>query len=225
MMIKEPPEYRVVKRFEPAEIDGDWHKPVWRGIEPLFLGNHMGEAPAHRPGVSVRLAWDDGAVFVAFRVVDRFVRAIAKKHQDPVCRDSCVEFFFTPGPDLGASYFNLEINCGGTMLFWWHPKGGTALPVADEDCSRLAIGSTLPKIIDPEIESSVTWSLECRLPFSVIQKYCPNARKPEPGTCWRGNLYKCADGTSHPHWLTWSFVDHPIPKFHMPEYFGILKFV
>jgi hypothetical protein len=48
--------------------------------------------------------------------------------------------------------------------------------------------------------------------------------KPGPGVTWRANFYKCADKTSHPHWLTWAHVNYPKPKFHLPEYFGRIEF-
>jgi hypothetical protein len=135
-----------------------------------------------------------------------------------------VEFFFTPGIHLGLSYFNLEVNCGGTMLFWWHPEGVPATPVGEADASAIAISHTLSKIVEPEITDPVAWTVEYRLPFALIAKYCPDASAPAPGVQWRANFYKCADRTSHPHWLTWSFVDHPVPRFHLPAYFGILDF-
>jgi hypothetical protein len=223
-MVPESLEYSAARLPGPVKIDGDWNKAAWRDIPALTLGHHMGKPPAHRPRVSAKLAWDSDALYLIFNVMDRYVRAVARRNQDPVCRDSCVEFFFTPGEGLGTSYFNIEINCGGTMLFWWHPGGGKAVPVSGSDCDCVHVRSTLPKIVDPEIPTPVPWSLECRLPFHILRNYCPAAQQPETGTIWRSNLYKCADDTSHPHWLTWSRVDYPTPRFHLPEYFGILKF-
>lgn len=110
------------------------------------------------------------------------------------------------------------------MLFWWHPEGKDAIPVEAKDFDRIKIGHTLPKIVDPEIAEPTIWTLEYRLPFAVVKTYCSHASKPAQGVIWKANLYKCADATSHPHWLTWSFVDHPTPRFHMPKYFGTLKF-
>ena len=78
--------------------------------------------------------------------------------------------------------------------------------------------------VDPEMEEPTTCTLEYRLPFAVVKKYCSDASKPAQDVIWKANFYKCADGTSRPHWLTWSFVDHPTPHFHMPKYFGTLKF-
>ena len=48
--------------------------------------------------------------------------------------------------------------------------------------------------------------------------------KPGTGVSWRANFYKCADKTSHPHWLTWAEIDYPNPKFHLPDFFGRLDF-
>jgi hypothetical protein len=224
MIMEMPQEYKAARLPRPLRIDGNWDKPFWKKIEPLVIDRHMGDAPVHRPRTLARLAWDDQALYIIFRVEDRYVRAVAKNYHDPVCRDSCVEFFFTPGLDLGVSYFNLEINCGGTLLFRWNPEGKAPVPVAARDCDLIQIGRTLPKIIDPEIEDPMNWSIEFRLPFAVVEKYCPDARKPENDILWKANFYKCADGSSHPHWLTWSFVDHPTPRFHMPKSFGFLRF-
>ncbi|MDA0710129.1 MAG: carbohydrate-binding family 9-like protein [bacterium] len=223
-MAKEPLTYRVARLPESIAMDAQWDKPAWQSVAPLVINQHMGETPGHRPRVQARIGWQDDAVCVIYRVEDRYVRAVAENLQDSVCRDSCVEFFFTPGTHLGLSYFNIEINCGGTMLFWWHPEEKKAVPVAAEDCGAFEIAHSLPKIVNPEMDTPTTWTLEYRLPFSVIKKYCPEAAKPARDVVWRANLYKCGDATSHPHWLTWSFVDHATPRFHMPAYFGQLTF-
>jgi len=216
--------YTVRRRCAPIVADGNGDKAVWCDIPPLRVGQAMGRVPDFLPSVQAKVAWEDGFLDLIFCVEDRYVRAVARQHQDPVCRDSCVEFFFTPGPDLGFSYFNLEVNCGGTILFAWHPEGGNAIPVAAVDLAQIEIKSSLPKMVDPEIEGPTVWTVEYRLPFSVIRRYCPEASPPEAGVVWRANFYKCADGTSNPHWLTWSHVDHPVPKFHMPQCFGTLEF-
>ena len=110
----------VIRLPEPIKIDGNWDKTSWKRIKPLVVSQHMGDEPDHCPLVQAKLAYDDDALIIIFRVEDCYVRAVAENNQDAVYRDSCVEFFFTPGSRLGHSYFNIEINCGGTMLFWWH---------------------------------------------------------------------------------------------------------
>ena len=223
-MGKAPLEYEVTRLTGPIVIDGNWNKAAYEKIKPLVVSQHMGEEPEHRPNVLAKLAWDDDSLYLIFRVEDRYVRAVAKKYQDPVCSDSCVEFFFTPGFNIGFSYFNIEVNCGGTMLFRWNPEGKKAIPVALKDGDKVEIAHSLSKIVEPEIGEPTAWIIEYRLPLAIVRKYCPAASQPAPGVIWKANFYKCADATSHPHWLTWSFVDHPTPRFHLPQHFGFLKF-
>ena len=191
---------------------------------PLVLRNYMGEMPAHFPETKVTLSYDDEAVYLAIHVADRYVRAVASGYQDNVSRDSCVEFFFTPGEAVSAGYFNLEINCGGTMLFHFQKEFRQEMvAIPEEDGRRIECTHSMPKMVDPEITEPAEWTVECRIPIDVLEKYGPVVR-PSPGAVWRANFYKCADRTSHPHWLTWAPVDLPKPDFHQPRFFGTLKF-
>jgi len=217
--------YEVHRLTEPMTIDANWDKPFWQGIEPLTLGYHMGEMPAHLPKTQAKLLYDDEAIYVIFRVEDRYVRAVAERHQGLVCRDSCAEFFFAPGDDVSQGYFNLEMNCGGTMLYHFQviPRKDQ-VHIKESDLARVVVAHTMPRTVEPEIAAPTTWVIEYRLPTDTLGDYHPNPVRPAPGVTWRANFFKCADATSHPHWLTWSFVDRPRPDFHVPEYFGTLRF-
>ena len=108
------------------------------------------------------------------------------------------------------------------MLFRFHgPKAVVEIPKSDY--GKMTIAHSLPKIVDPEITEPVTWTVEYRIPIEIVKKHCPTT-SPATGVTWRANFYKCADDSSHPHWLTWSPVDFPKPQFHLPEFFGVLKF-
>ena len=207
-----------------AAVQTDDRSRPWRGVPALTLDHHMGRRPDHFPRTSVKLAYTASAVHLRFRVADRYVRAIARRHQESVCGDSCVEFFFTPLAEASSAYFNLEINCGGTVLFHFHPapaEEAAVIPI--EDCAGIVTGHSLPSIVDPEIGAPVTWSVAAAIPLDLLQRYGP-VDVPRPGAVWRANFYKCADRTSHPHWLTWSPVDYPKPNFHLPQAFGRLEF-
>ena len=206
-------------------IDADWEKPQWQQIEPVRLGFYMGDEPEHIPGVEAKVAYDSDNIYVIFRVDDNYIKAVAENHQDPVCRDSCVEFFFTPNSDISTGYMNMETNCCGKILLFQQMERGVGLvKVAAEDLDKIEIAHSLPyeQILD-EIQEPTVWTLEYRLPISMIEKYMP-VEKPASGVEWKGNFYKCADKTSKPHWLTWSFVNMPKPDFHRPEFFGTLTF-
>ncbi|MBC8179678.1 hypothetical protein H8E88_01015 [candidate division KSB1 bacterium] len=89
--------------------------------------------------------------------------------------------------------------------------------------NQIELAHSMPENACPEINTPVSWTVEYRLPFSVLEKYYA-IDQPGTNVIWRANFYKCADETSHPHWLTWAKVDFPNPNFHLPEFFGILKF-
>ena len=216
--------YQPIRLSSPLTIDANWDKNPWLRAPEARLTHYMGEKPEHFPDTRVKLAWDDSAIYVIFRVKDKFVRSVHRNHQDPVYRDSCVEFFFIPGEETGMGYFNLEMNCGGTMLFHHQtaPRTGS-VSIRNEQIEQVMVAATLPPIIDPEIEQDTTWVVEYRIPFSILGEY-HDFEIPEKGMRWRANFYKCGDDTSHPHWLTWAPVDLPNPDFHQPEYFGWIEF-
>ena len=207
-----------------AAPGGGWSGPRWRGVPSLTIDNAMGEPPVHRPRTQVKIAYDETALRVIFRVEDRYVRSRVTSYQGPVCTDSCVELFFTPGPDVAGGYFNIEANCGGALLFM-HQKarGVECVPLSEADGVALALTHTLPAVVEPEIAEPTEWLIEYRVPYAVLSGYA-RVTTPAPGVRWRANLYKCADQSSHPHWLTWSPVDWPRPDFHRPEFFGTLAF-
>ena len=216
--------YQVQRLETPMAIDGNWDKPQWQNAPSLSLGHFMGQKPEHMPKVNAKVLYDDQNVYVIFRVEDRYVRAVAHKHNAAVYEDSCVEFFFTPGTDLGLGYFNLEMNCGGTMLFYHQTaRGQNATAIKDADRDTVEVAHTMPKIVATEITEPTTWIIEYRIPVKILENYC-NTVKPGPGVTWRANFYKCADKTSHPHWLTWAKINRRQPDFHLPEFFGTLQF-
>ena len=220
----EPFKYKVSRLKEPITINSVWDKPQWRNVKPLEIKNYMGEEPEYQPVTQAKVLYDDENIYVIFRVEDQYVRAVAEEYHGPVWKDSCVEFFFTPGEDLSLGYLNLEVNCGGTALFHYQKAPGRDVKeIGLVDMEQIRIAHSLPRIVDPEITIPTTWTIEYRLPLAIIEKYC-QVNRPGAGVIWRANFYKCAENNSHPHWLTWAFVDNPTPSFHKPEFFGTLEF-
>src|SRR6266550_8503321 len=126
--------YRVPLMKDNPTIDADWNKAAWRGVTPVTLEYYMGEEPAHQPKVQARAAYDDQFLYLIWKVEDKFVLARRTEHQQAVYRDSCVEFFFTPGGDpKERGYFNLETNCAGVKLFGAHVVGSKDETFAAKD--------------------------------------------------------------------------------------------
>jgi hypothetical protein len=215
--------YIVKKVHDKLKLDGNWQGNQWNQASPLDISLYMGDKPDHYPKTQAKLLYDDYCIYVMFRVEDQYVRALAS-HQGPVCLDSCVEFFFTPGTDTSKGYFNIEMNCAGTMLFHHQvlPRKDARI-ISEQDCKQMQVWTQLPRIVDPEISAPLTWIVAYSLPISILHNYA-QVTNPAPGVVWRANFYKCGDNTSHPHWLTWVKVNRPVPDFHVPESFGELVF-
>jgi hypothetical protein len=222
--VKNASVYEVARLVQSMEIDGDWNKPQWQQSKAVMAGNYMGSRPKFRPTAQAKMMYNDENLYVIFHVRDRYVRCITKDINGPVWEDACVEFFFSPDNNFPERYFNLEINCGGTPLMHYNIIPGIDITMLEvSDIEMIEIAHSLPRIIDPEITEPVIWTIEYRIPLVLIEKYSKITR-PKPGINWKGNFYKIAENSSNPHYLTWSFVDNPEPDFHLPQFFGLLRF-
>jgi hypothetical protein len=219
-----PAKYQAVRLKKNITIDGNWDKDVWKGSEILQVARPMGDIPKFTPKVEARMAYDRDNAYVIFRVQDRYVRSVVQEYNGNVSGDSCVEFFFAPDPAKPLCYFNLEINAGGTPLIFYITKPMSGLTkLLPEEISQIEIAHSMPRIVYPEIEEPVTWTIECRIPFSVLEKYAAVTR-PAAGVLWKANFYKTGSRTSSPNYLTWSPVDFERPNFHLPQFFGDIQF-
>jgi len=208
------------------ELRGLWDGPAWGGVPFLSIDCFRPESASHRPAVRCKLLYDDDRLYGLFHVRDRYVRCVHTGFQAPVYEDSCVELFVQPGPDTG--YFNFEFNCGRALLASYvtdpariNGRVAGARPLSPEEGSQVEVYSSLPPIVEPEIEDELIWLLEFAIPFTLLRAYTGDPGKIE-GREWRGNLYKCGDRTSKPHWASWSPLSNR--NFHAPEDFGLLRF-
>ncbi|MEI6645355.1 MAG: carbohydrate-binding family 9-like protein [bacterium] len=178
------------------------------------------ESSTHHPETRFQVLHDGAVLYLKFCVKDAYVRSVQTEYQGPVYTDSCVEFFVQPVK--GKGYFNFEINAGGTLLLTYIedptrvPGGFAKFTRVDVAWGKqVQIQTSLPRVVEPE--RAEDWSLRVRIPFALFEYY--TGLKPENE--WRGNVYKCGDSTSHPHWMAWSPVS--VLNFHLPECFGSLS--
>ena len=205
---------------------GAWNGDLWNGVTALAIDQFHPRSSAHRPQVHAKLAHDSTSLAIVWRVQDRLVLSRTTTVNGPVCTDSCVEFFFQP--TSGPGYFNLEINAGGTPHCSWIEDcrivdGGFAQMrfVDPADLAQMRIHHSQPAVVDPEVSGPQEWTVEAVIPLTVLQRYAGSGCQLS-GT-WRGNLYKCADHTSGPHWAAWADVGETL-RFHKPSHFASLVF-
>jgi hypothetical protein len=242
----------VVKRApERPALDGDWAAPAWRGANLLRVDRFMSapKASDHRPDTQAKVLYTADGLFVFFHVSDRYVVCRHTEFQSPVYKDSCAEFFVQP--KAGQGYFNFEMNCGGALLVTYIedatrtptgfgkytklppeadaliPRYRSFTPATPDPSSSSSVPR--PSSLDPlaaslEVPGPLEWRLEYFIPFSVLERYV-GPLGPVAGQTWRANFFKCADGSSHPHWATWAPLDPDFAGgFHRPDKFGVLRF-
>lgn len=222
--ITEKPVYQVNHMEGEILIDGDWNKPIWKNVPPIEITHYMGNKPEFLPSTFAKLMYDEENIYGIFLVKDKFVHCLVQETNGHVSGDSCVEFFFSPDESKPHHYFNLEINCGGIPLMQFVTVPRKEYVFIDEsEIRKVEIAHSLPQKVFPEIVEDITWTIEFKLPITILEQYT-GISLPKPGVKWKANFYKTASTTGNPHYITWSKVDQPKPDFHLPQYFGTLVF-
>ncbi len=169
------------------------------------------------PQVEFSMAYTAHSFLLKYFVKEKYPVATHTQVNDLVYKDSCVEFFVSF--DNGANYYNLEFNCLGTPYgaYGAGNPGRAELPV---DVVNQIKVSTF--INDVEIEGVTEWEISLDIPFSVFIYENVTSLK---STACKANFYKCGDETPEPHYLSWNNILSSRPNFHVPEFFGSIKFM
>lgn len=174
--------------------------------------NWPDEFPYH-PLTVASLGHDGKAIYVDFFVRCNYLRAVNHENNSPVHQDSCVEFFVAPKGR--APYFNFEMNCIGTLHAARRMDRHSGTPLTDDELAQVGRYASCGNKPFEELEGLFAWNVCEAIPLSLL------------GLQWEGkpielmgNFYKCADLTSHPHFLSWAPIDTPHPDFHRPEFFA-----
>ena len=159
-----------------------------------------------------QLCYDENALHVKLSAAEKEIRA---EHMGPlgeICEDSCLEFFLSPV--VGDSrYFNIECNPNGAMYLGFGSNVQNLQRLIAEE----------PVIRPQPKRTEDGWEVTYNIPYSFIRLFFPDF-SPVSGYKMRANCYKCADLSSHPHWLCWSPVTKQPCAFHNPSAFGWVVF-
>lgn len=223
------PTYGIRRAIHAPPPTSDWDSPKWSVADTATIGHYHPKSSSHRPRAEAKLLYDDQFLYVHFRVADRYVICIETADQGQVYRDSCVELFIRAGEDHSRGYLNFEMNCGGKLLLYHIEQTGLTpaeplrkfIPVSSEWLERIHRSHTLPDLVEHEIDQPIDWRVSYAVPMELFEHHL-GALPPPEARRWRGNFYKCADRSSHPHWGMWSPVE--CLNFHQPECFGNFRF-
>lgn len=172
----------------------------------------------YKPEVSFLIGHGSTEIYLQYNVRERNTRAIYLQDNDPVWNDSCVEFFFSPGEE--DTYYNLEVNCIGTLLLGYGRKKPDRERAGQDVLKKIRRISSL-KHEPAEFSDEITWSVALAIPVEVFYGHAIHSLS---GMQCRANFYKCGDEMKVPHYLSWQPINTDSPNFHLPEFFGTLFF-
>ena len=178
------------------------------------------------PATHFAIAHTGSAILLKFFVDEDDPRVTCTKPNDPVYKDSCVEFFLSF--DNGGSYYNMEWNAAGVCLMMHGPSREERTPSPPALIRTIGFAAAGPArgSLAPAggsaAPATLGWSLTLYIPTSLfIHDKLPILS----GTHATANFYKCGDDCPEPHYLAWNHIGTPTPDFHQPRYFGQLVFL
>ena len=178
------------------------------------------ESFGYKPEVSFK-AWHDGkTLHLRYEVSERSVKAEEGTPGKAVFRDSCVEFFIKPSAD-DPHYYNFEWNAIGTLYLAWRTGRKDPEEASPEVLKKVKAVSSLGSEPFAERQGPVSWTLDIEIPVEALWR---SGLGTWAGMKARANLYKCGDGLSVPHYVTWAPIKTENPDYHRPEFFVPVEF-
>lgn len=182
-----------------------------------IIGNAPWPEFSYIPDVSFTIAHAPGYIFLKYDVFEQEVMSIFSMSNDPVYRDSCVEFFICFADD--KNYYNLEFNSLGTCLMGYGPDRDHRNLLPEELIGKIQTTSRIIK--NENTDNKLGWQLTLIIPLEV---FCFQKISQLQGKSANANFYKCGDDLAVPHFLAWNNINTPQPNFHQPDFFGKLIF-
>jgi hypothetical protein len=170
----------------------------------------------YKPNVSFAISHGENALFLKFFVKEEEVRSTYLQANDPVYKDSCVEFFI--GFNEEPEYYNFEFNCIGTCLLGFgRDRKRTMLPKSTIEKIK---HETYIKSLDDQ--GLIYWELTLVIPIEAFIHHNLSGLQDIKS---RANFYKCGDDLAKPHYLAWNDIKALKPDFHLSEFFAPLNFI
>src|SRR5690554_5515580 len=79
-------------------------KPDWQQIEPLYIRHYLWMENTYQPRVEIKVCYTDAALHVQYKVFEQDPTIRYLQMNQPVHKDSCVEFFVQPSPETDERY-------------------------------------------------------------------------------------------------------------------------
>lgn len=186
------------------------------GVHPIGCVDWPERFPS-KPDAAFAIAHTGDAILLRFFVDEDYTAALVAEDNGPVWTDSCVEFFISFDE---TGYYNFECTCIGKALLGFRKRRNESVHA---DRAVLDTIRRAPSLGTEPFEErrGVSWELSAEIPVGAFFRHSLGDLS---GVAARGNFYKCGDGLTVPHFLSWLRVGVPEPDFHREEFFGEIEF-
>lgn len=215
------PSAEVHRAGAPVVIDGTLKDPAWKAASTLTLIFPWDRQTGAKQRTTVRILWDDQALYLGYDCEDTGITAQFDRRDDPTYRDDAVELFINPDPSQ-SFYYGFEMNARAVLFDYFYAFPYKILRRYDLPGVKLA--THLRGTLNATGDKDSGWSLEVAIPWSSFEEL-GSTQPPKPGASWTANLNRW-DGTEPNRRLSqWSNSGMPEPNPHNPARFGRLTFV
>lgn len=190
----------------------------FESAEYIQLKSFHWESPTpYRPDTYFKIGVVGGDVTAVLKCYESSPRAVFENRDDPIYKDSCLEFFVAP-ISFKEEYVNIECNSNGAFLCEFGKGKYDRRLVSD----LTALSPTVTPFFDKDEKGSF-WGVEITLAKDFIADLYSVNKSDIDFDVVRVNFYKCGDDCEIPHYLAYSPVTTLPPGFHNPECFAIFK--
>ncbi|MFW5875339.1 MAG: carbohydrate-binding family 9-like protein [Myxococcota bacterium] len=220
----EPADLPSVTAFRAEEaptLDGKLDEALWKRTGRTDRLVNTKDGSRAEPASTVRLAWDDDHVYVAFDVADELLKSSFEEHDDHLWEEDAVEIMADPDGD-GRNYFEMQVSPNGVIFDTRYDTRRQPGPFGHVDwSSELQAGvDARGKVDDGEEDEGYT--VEMAIPWKAFAAGSPPASPPSVGDTWRMNFFVLDAREEGQRAVGWS-----PPKtndFHVPARFGRVRF-
>lgn len=181
-----------------------------------FLKQAWAAEPLENLEVSCDFNAAENGISAIFNITEPSVKAEYTEANSKVYEESCAELFISFD---SKKYYNFEINCIGCILAQFGENRFDRVFLDPEIIGKIDVRSTLGNKPLGVINGMTAYTLEVRIPKEV---FVFDGGKIDTLSLI-GNIYKCADKSPTPHYMTLFEIKSEKPDFHRPEFFRRLK--
>lgn len=178
---------------------------------------HWESIPPYRPKTYFKMGVSQEGITAFLKCYESEPKAVYENRDDPVYKDSCLEFFVAPVP-FKDEYINVECNSKGVFL----------CEFGKEKCNRRSVRdlTSLSPIVEPfhgDDGIGAYWGVKITLTKDFIAELFSVEKSKLNFDTVKANFYKCGDECEIPHYVAFAPVTSLPPGFHNPECFAIFE--